>query len=178
MEILPALFIFSLRICDVSIGTMRMLYAIRGRRFIAAGLGLLESGIFIFAISSALRDAASNPLKMIGYAAGFATGTLVGLSIEQWIASGTLIARIISKHKSKEVSDALRAAGFGMTEVQGHGRSLDVLLLFVVHPRRRSKHLLKVLCETDPEAFVTLETVNLARGGYVPHMVAPQTVRK
>ena len=86
--LLPALMIFGLRVCDVSIGTLRMLYAIRGRRYLASGLGLLESGIFIFAISSALKDAASNPLLMVGYATGFAVGTFAGTSLEAWIASG------------------------------------------------------------------------------------------
>ncbi|HEX8914069.1 MAG TPA: DUF5698 domain-containing protein [Humisphaera sp.] len=177
-QLLPALLVFALRICDVSIGTMRMLYAIRGNRLLACVLGLLESGIFIFAISSALTGAASNKLLMVGYAAGFATGTLVGMTVENWIASGTLIARVISKHKSREVSDALRSAGFGLTEVCGHGRSMDVLVLFVVHQRKRSPQMLRVVAEADPEAFVTIESVTVARGGYVPHVAGPATVRK
>lgn len=174
----PALFIFALRVCDVSIGTLRMLYAMRGRRVLAAGLGLLESGIFIVAISSALRDAAANPMLMVGYACGFATGTLVGMTIEGWIASGTILARIISPHRSHDVAEALRANGFGMTAVQGHGRSLDVLILFVVAPRRRGKVMMRVLRAADPDAFVTIEPVTEARGGYVPHAVPPTTVRK
>src|SRR5688500_7266827 len=115
----PALLIFSLRICDVSIGTCRMLYAMRGRRFLAAGLGLIESAIFIFAISSALTGAAQNPWKMVGYAVGYATGTFLGMTLEGWIASGTIITRIISKHHSRQIAEALRAAGFGLTAVQG-----------------------------------------------------------
>ena len=177
-QLLPALLIFLLRIGDVSIGTLRMLYALRGRRFVAAGLGLLESGIFIFAISSALASARENPWNMVGYASGFATGTLVGMTVENWIASGSVIVRIISKHRSREIREALWAHGFGLTAVEGHGKSLPVFLLFVVAPRRRGKELLRVVADTDPEAFVTVETVNIAHGGYVPHVAGPATVRK
>lgn len=177
-QLLPALPIFSLRIPDVSIGTLRMLYALRGRRFLAAGLGLLESGIFIFAISSALGSARENPWNMVGYACGFATGTLVGMTVENWIASGTIIVRVISRKRSRELREALWADGFGLTAVDGHGKSSDVLLLFVVAPRRRGRTLLRAVAAVDPEAFVTVETVNVAHGGYVPHVTGPASVRK
>lgn len=176
--LVPALFVFALRICDVSIGTLRMLFAMRGKRALAACLGLAESGIFIFAISSALMNAQSNRWLMVGYACGFAAGTYVGMTIEAWIASGTILARIISKQRSAELADALREAGFGVTAVAGHGRSLDVLLLFVVAPRRRGKEMFRLVSAIDPEAFVTCDPVNDARGGYVPHAVAPTSVRK
>ncbi len=176
-QLLPALLIFSLRIGDVSIGTLRMLYALRGRRFVAAGLGLLESGIFIFAISRALGSISENPWNMVGYACGFATGTLVGMTVENWIASGSIIVRVISKKRSGEVREALWAHGFGLTAVEGHGKSLPVYLLFIVAPRRRGKELLRVVADTDPEAFVTVESVNIAHGGYVPHVAGPACVR-
>lgn len=174
----PALLIFLLRITDVSIGTCRMLYAMRGRRVLAACLGLIESGVFIFAISSALTGAAQDPWKMIGYAGGFATGTFLGMSLESWIASGTILVRIISKDHSEQIGDALREKGFGLTSVQGSGRSLDVLVLLLVTARRRGKELLRLISSVDPDAFVTVESVNHARGGYIPHVAGPTSVRK
>ena len=174
----PALLIFSLRIIDVSIGTVRMLYAMRGRKYIASCLGLVESGIFIFAISSALRDASGNPYKMVGYAAGFATGTFIGMSLEGWIASGTILARIVTKTAGPALSTALHEAGFGMTALDGAGHQEDVQLLFVVAPRRRGKELVSIVAGIDPEAFMTIDRVNLARGGYFPNLVTQGTFRK
>jgi uncharacterized protein YebE (UPF0316 family) len=177
-QLAPALLIFLLRIGDVSIGTCRMLYAMRGRRVLAACLGLIESGVFIFAISSALVGATQNPWKMVGYACGFATGTFLGMTLEGWIASGTIMVRIISKHHSQAVAVALRAAGFGLTSIRGTGHSLDVLVLLIVAPRKRGKELIRRVNDVDPDAFLTIESVNLARGGYVPYVVEPTSVRK
>lgn len=174
----PALLIFVLRVTDVSIGTLRMLYAMRGRRLLAAGLGLIESGVFIFAISSALAGAAQDPWKMVGYALGFATGTYLGMTLESWIASGTLMARIISKHHSHALVDALHVAGFGFTSVEGRGRELAVLVVFVVFPRKRAKELTRVICNVDADAFVTTANVNTARGGYLSNYALPDGVRK
>jgi len=176
--LLPALLIFSLRILDVSIGTVRMLYAMRGRKYLATSLGLLESGVFIFAISSALKDAGDNPLKMVGYAAGFATGTFIGMSLEGWIASGSILARIISRDHSDLLATTLRENGFGLTVIAGEGHASEVHLLFVVAQRRRGKQLAELVAEIDPDAFMTVDTVNLARGGYLPHMATPSTFRK
>ena len=178
-QLAGALLIFVLRITDVSIGTMRMLYAVRGRRAIVATLGLIESGIFIFAISRVFKTLDENPWNMVGYAFGFATGTFVGMTVERWIGSGWILTRVISRAQSKPLLKALREADFGVTAVAGHGgRDTDVLVLFVVSARRRGKRLLELVNEIDPDAFVTTDAVNLAAGGYVPHVAPPTSVRK
>ena len=177
-QLAGALLIFLLRVTDVSIGTLRMLYAVRGRRFVAAGLGLLESGIFIFAISRVLKDIGTQPWLMVGYACGFAAGNAAGITLEKWIGSGWVLARIISKDKCHPLVAALRDGGFGVTVVQGHGIELEVLVLFVVAPRRRGEQMLRIVREVDPKAFVTTDAVNLASGGYLPHAIPPTSVRK
>ncbi len=55
-----------------------------------------------------------------------------------------------------------------MTEVQGEGRFGEQSLLFIVAPRRRGNELLELVRETDLNAFVTVDAVNTAMGGYLP----------
>src|SRR4051794_37904393 len=88
--------IFLLRICDVSIGTVRVIYTVRGRRMVSFFLGFIESGVFITAIARVFRDL-SSPWKMLAYACGFATGTAIGITLEKWIGSGWILARIICR---------------------------------------------------------------------------------
>ncbi|HEX2973025.1 MAG TPA: DUF5698 domain-containing protein [Tepidisphaeraceae bacterium] len=175
-SLLGALLIFVLRITDVSLGTLRVLYMVRGQRLKAAGLGLVESSIFIFAISRVLAEV-SYP-KMFGYAGGFAMGTLLGVTIEEWIASGFILVRIISREKGAQLRQRLRDEGFGVTTVRGEGREGELLILFVVALRRRGDELLGVVKEIDANAFVTVDSVNRAIGGYLPHVAEPEGVRK
>jgi uncharacterized protein YebE (UPF0316 family) len=178
-QLAGALLIFVLRVADVSIGTMRMLYAVRGRRSIVATLGLLESGIFIFAISRVFKTLDENPWNMAGYAFGYSAGTFVGMTVERWIGSGWILTRVISRKQSQVLLSALREANFGVTAVEGHGgRDSNVFILFIVSARRRGKRLLELIRQVDPDAFVTTDAVNLASGGYVPHVAGPMTVRK
>lgn len=176
--IVGALVIFALRVTDVSIGTVRMIYAVRGLRLPAAALGLIESGVFILAISRVLVNIQTHPWNMLGYACGFAAGNAVGITIEQWIGSGWAMARVISRERSQALLAALRDAGFGVTAVDGKGRQGEVLILFVVARRRRIEDMFRLVREMDPEAFVTTEAVNIASGGYLPRTVEAMTVRK
>ncbi len=164
---LTALLIFSLRIIDVSIGTVRVIYTIRGQKLLSAALGAIESGIWIFAISRAF-SAVDHPLSMIAWAMGFATGTYVGIALEQWIGTGSVLVRVISRSHALRLRELLHNSGFGVTAVQGQGRDGNVLVIFVVTPRKRGKDLLRLINGIDPEAFVTLEPVAKAIGGYLP----------
>jgi uncharacterized protein YebE (UPF0316 family) len=175
--ILGALLVFVLRVTDVSIGTLRVLYTVRGRRLLAAGLGAVEAGVFIVAIGRVLSDL-SEPLKMVGYALGFAAGTALGVTVESWIASGFILARVISRRKSAEVLEALRQGQFGVTAVRGQGREGDVLILFVVARRKRGRQMLGLIQQIDRQAFVTIDSIATSLGGYLPYVPTPTSVRK
>src|ERR1041384_13261 len=110
-----ALTIFCLRIVDVSCDTMRVIFAIRGKRGIAALLGFIQALVWIFAVGNAVKHLDSI-LHVIGYSGGYAMGTYVGISLEQAIAYGVATIRIVSTHFGVEIAEALRDKGFGVTE--------------------------------------------------------------
>jgi uncharacterized protein YebE (UPF0316 family) len=173
---LAAAMIFCFRVTDVSIGVVRVLYAVRGHRLLAASLGLVESGIFIVAISQIMRNADS-PARMAAYALGFATGNYLGITIERWIASGTILARVVARHQCDQLLAALRARNFGVTQMNGSGREGEVRLYFIVAPRKRERELLRLVEDHSPDAFVTIEAVNRSQGGYL-NPAAAVSVRK
>ena len=165
--ILGALLIFGLRICDVSIGTLRSLYVVRGVRRVAVPLAFLESLIWIFAMSKIMGQiTGGSAVNMFAYAGGFAVGTLVGITVERWIASGWILVRIITKEDA--LTPAIREHDFGVTAVHGEGRYGEQCILFIVTPRRRGRELLDLVRATDKHAFVTVDAVNTAMGGYLP----------
>jgi uncharacterized protein YebE (UPF0316 family) len=173
-----ALLIFCMRIADVSIGTIRTIYTIRGRRTVAMLLGVVESGIWILAISKAVELMRQNAWAMVGWAFGFGAGTFVGITVERWLAAGTIVMRVISLDKACDLRDALLAENVGVTRLPGEGRNGEVNVLFVVAPRRRGDALLAKVQSIDPEAFITIDPVTTAIGGYMPVAVRPTSLRK
>lgn len=159
-----ALLIFTLRIFDVSLDTMRVIFTIRGKRGIAALLGFSQAMIWIFAVGNAVKHLDSF-VHILGYAGGYATGTWVGITIEQAIAYGVATIRVVSKHAGVEIAEALRAKGYGVTEFPGFGRDGSVEILNTVVQRGQVEGVLATVIAHDAEAFVTVEEPKILRGG-------------
>lgn len=164
--VLIALGIFVLRIMDMSMDTMRMLFVVRGRKRISWALGFFQSVIFVVAISAALAEVAKNPLAVLGYAAGFATGNVVGMYIEDRLAIGHIQFTIVSSRRGQVLVNELRKAGYAVTEIPARGKDGTVSLLQVSVLRKDRDIVETVVLETDPDAFVTAEDVRPVRKGF------------
>jgi uncharacterized protein YebE (UPF0316 family) len=160
------LVIFALRIVDVSLDTMRVLSAVRGGRWTAAGLGFFQALIWIVVVGNAIRHLDS-VWHVLGYAAGFAAGTLIGVSIEGALAYGVATVRVVSRDGGVEIAHALRERGYGVTEFGGQGRDGRVEILNSVVQRQDLEEVMRIVDRWDPGAFVTVEEPKLLRGGSV-----------
>lgn len=163
---LGPLVIFLLRICDVSLATVRMLLMVRGARLLVPILGFVEVLIWIFAVGSVVSNLDS-PLLMVGYAAGFAAGTSVGLWIEERMALGLATVRTMVREGGAAVAAALREEGYGVTELVGQGREGPVEVLYSVLRRRRVKRALEVIERMAPDSFVVVDEPRAVRRGWL-----------
>jgi uncharacterized protein YebE (UPF0316 family) len=157
--------IFLLRICDMSMDTLRVLFVVRGKRLIVWILGFLQSLIFVIAISSVLTGE-RNYLNILGYATGFATGNIVGMIIEEKLAIGHVLVTIISSNRGALLAEKLRASGFAVTEIAGRGKNGTVFELHASVLRKDVDHVETIVLEADPVAFVTAEDIRPVRRGF------------
>jgi len=164
--LIGGLLIFGLRLCDVPIGTLRTMLMVKGRKLPVALLAVFESTIWILAIGRVLSEGLDSWYKIAGYAIGFATGTVLGMTIESWLAFGKVMVRVFSE-QSAELRIKLLDANFGVTAIKGEGRDGEVMMLFVVLKRRRQRELLRYIRKIDPDAFITIEHLGDAHGGFV-----------
>ena len=158
--ILPLL-IFMARICDVSINTIRIIYMLGGRRYTSTILGFFESLIWLLAISQIFKHL-DNWICYVAYPAGFASGIFVGMLMEERIAYGKVIVRIITRKEVVELIQFLNTNGFRYTKVVAEGPDGHENLVFTVLQRERLDDLLKKLKEILPTAFYTIEKVKAA----------------
>ena len=158
------LLIFGLRVTDVSLDTMRVLFAVRGKRYHAASLGFFQALIFILVIGNVITHLDS-VWHVLGYAGGFAAGTLVGVMIENAVAYGLSTVRIVSPHGGVEIAAALRERGYGATEVSGYGRDGTVEIVDSVVHRSHLDEIMEIVDKWDGQAFVTVEEPKILRGG-------------
>ncbi|MBN1264234.1 MAG: DUF2179 domain-containing protein [Anaerolineales bacterium] len=159
------LVIFCLRVVDMSMDTLRVLFVIRGRKGLAWILGFVQSTLWVIAITSVLSNL-DNILNIIGYAGGFATGIVVGMTIEERLAIGHGNLRIISSRKGSAITEQLRKAGYGVTELPGRGRDGMVTILDVSVQRKDIARVRMLVDSADPDAFITVEEIRPLHRGY------------
>jgi len=162
---LSALLIFALRVSDMTLDTLRVLFVMRGKKRIAWILGFFQSAIFVLAIGRVLTQL-DNPLNIIGYAAGFATGNVVGMLIEERIAMGHILINIISSRLGTAIADHLRQNGYAVTEVSARGKDGMVSMINCSVLRKQVDAVRELVNEIDPEAFITAEDVRPVRRGF------------
>jgi uncharacterized protein YebE (UPF0316 family) len=156
------LFIIVARICDVSMGTLRVAFIARGRKYFAAACGFTEVFIWIVVVSRILTGE-QHLLTYVAYAFGFTCGTLVGMLIEERLAVGWSLVRVISSKPVGDFVQQLSAAGFGVTQQDALGARGPVQVIVALMPRRRVGEFQKLMRAFDPVGFYTIEDVRHAR---------------
>lgn len=155
--ILPML-IFLARVADVSISTVRVMFVMSGTKRWAPVLGFFESLIWLLAIGQIMQNL-TNAYSYLAYASGYATGTLVGMCIEEKIAMGKVLVRIIARSPIDELTGWLSSREYRYSIVAAEDNGGNANVLFTVAKRSRLEELLAAIRHYHPEAFYTVEGV-------------------
>lgn len=165
--------IFALQVVYVSIMTLRWIILLKGQRYLAASISVLEISIYVYALSLVITQL-GNPLRVLTYAVGYAAGSLVGSWLEERLAFGYLTVQIITE-SPRQLPKALREAGFGVTAWKASGRDGEREVLMVVARRRWERRLYEIIDRVAPQSFVLSMEPRAFRGGFLTRrlMAAP-----
>jgi uncharacterized protein YebE (UPF0316 family) len=164
--ILPLL-IFSARICDVSLGTIRVIFISKGIKYLAPAIGFFEVIIWLLAIGQVMNNL-TNVASYIAYGGGFAMGTFIGMLIEEKISLGLTSVRIITKEDPSQLVDCLRSRNYGVTIVDGEGATGQVKMVFSIIRRQDLSDVVDIIKKFNPGAFYSVEDVKSVTEGVFP----------
>lgn len=162
--ILGYFLIFFARVVDVSCATLRMLLLVRAKRILAASIGFVEAILYILVLGHVVGRL-NDPLSVVIYGLGFATGNIVGSLLEERMAIGFATIQVITLANPLELAEKLREEGFGVTIVEGQGREGIHPILYIILRRKRVKELLGMIDDWDESAFVTVMETKSTLGG-------------
>lgn len=168
--ILPVL-IFLARICDVTIGTIRIIMVSKGNKLISPMLGFFEVLIWLIAIGQIMQNL-NNIFCYIAYAGGFAAGNYIGILLEEKLAMGTLMIRLIVKDPLPEFISLLRSQNFGTTIINGQGSQGKVDVIYCLIKRADLERVVNIIHQFHPKAFYSIEDVRLVREGIFPQGIS------
>ena len=160
-----AALIAGMRICDVTLDTIRVINVVQGKKYAAGIIGFFEVLIWIFAIRFVFQHL-DNFANFIGYATGFGLGNIFGIIIEQKIGLGFVQINIISLHSADMIADHLRKSKFGVTILPAEGGSGGLSVIVILIPRKQQKNVISLVKSIDPKVFIAIQP-SIPHGGFM-----------
>ena len=160
------LFIFCARICDVTLQTTRTILVVRGERLKAACIGFFEVILYVVVLNAIFGNL-DNLGNLFSYALGFATGNYVGGFVEEKLAIGIQQIEVITRKEPLRLAEILREQGFGVTVLEGAGRSGPQFVLRALLERKQAKDFSKIVADWDEDVFMIISDAKKYRGGVV-----------
>lgn len=161
--------IFFARIADVSLGTIRTNYSVRGKTLLAGFVGFFEVFIWFMIVKEALNSDINSIWIVIAYSAGYATGTIIGTYISNSLINSLISVEVMTTETKKENIDKIRNEGFGVSVVETKNtyNKEEADILFITLNSRNLNHLKKTIKEIDPKAFIVISETKIVQNGYI-----------
>lgn len=162
------LMIFSAKIIEVTIGTMRVILITKGYRKPGTVLAIFEILLWVFIASRVIMGIVDYPMKGIVYSIGFAFGVYIGSLLETRLAVGKILIYVIVDHDSgKSLTEMLRSLGHGVTALDAHGKDQKRMVLMIFANRKNKQTIIDVIESLNEKAVIVANEVSILHGGYV-----------
>jgi uncharacterized protein YebE (UPF0316 family) len=159
-------FIFFARIVDVSLGTIRMILVIRGDRYVAPVIGFFEIMVYVIALGKVINSL-GDPLKLVLYCLGFASGVVVGTWIEERLALGYRGLQVTTAANNQALVEELRDQGYAVTTWEAHGLDGPKLVMSMLLKRDIAYKVSERIRDKDENAFIIFLEPKSFAGGYI-----------
>jgi uncharacterized protein YebE (UPF0316 family) len=143
---------------------VRIIFVARGRKYLAPILGFFEITIWLFAIGQIMQNLGDIGCY-IAFAGGFTVGNFLGVFIEQKLAMGHSVVRIITSKNARRLVDDLKEAGYGVTTLDGMGATGPVQLIFTVVKRKQLGSVVGIIERFDVRTFYSVDDLQSAAQG-------------
>lgn len=164
--VLPFL-IFLARMSDVTLATLRNIFLSKSIKYIVPFLGFIEVLIWLLAISQIMKNL-HNPVCFIAYATGYSMGIFVGIKIEERLALGLQVMRIITQLNADQLINAMAEHNFGITTMDATGAKGPVKVILTVVKRKDILEIRNLIEQHNPTAFYSIEDIRTVSRGVFP----------
>lgn len=160
--------IFFCRVLDVSLGTVRTIFTVNGKKFIAGLIGFLEVLVWFLVVREALNTDEKSIFVALSYSAGYATGTIIGGFLAKLMIPTTVIVQVITTNRNEKNIANIREHGYPITvaEVYGSDCKTERYMLFIQVDGKKFKNLKKAILDDDPNAFISVSEAKQSINGY------------
>ena len=166
MVILLCLKIFFARLIDVSLGTVRTIFTVKGKNFTASLIGFIEITVWFLVVKEALNITNNGFFIAFSYSLGFSVGTFIGGKISKKFIKSNLEVQVILSNKSDKIINELHNAGFGVTKLEVSGKNNSSYMLYINIRNNSLDKLKKIINKLDKASFLVVNETQYVKNGY------------
>lgn len=158
--------IFLVRIIDVSLGTVRTIFSVKGKNLIASLIGFVEITVWFLIVREALNTENNSLWITFSYALGFSTGTYIGGILSQKFIQGNLEVQIITE--KEELIELLRKNNYGVSVLDIKGiLNKKKYMLYLSIKSKNYEELKNIIKNFDSKAFIIVNEIKSLQNGYI-----------
>ena len=154
---------FGLALLSVSLWTFRVSITARGLKLASALMAAVEAVVYLMAFSRLVTDLGS-PGRVLGYAAGVAVGTAVGLVLDDRTARGHTELHLVALGDRTDLVDQFRQRGWPATSSTATGPDGPVTMMWLTVADSSVRHVSEQVRRSAPDAFWTLRRLRDVTG--------------
>ncbi len=161
--------IFFARIIDVTLGTIRMVYTVKGKTIIAGIVAFIEVFIWFIIAREALNNGVESIWIAVAYAGGFASGTLLGSFISNRFINSLISVEVITSKGTPENIEKIRLEGFGVSVVETSSSLTEQknTILFITLNSKHLDELKRIIRHIDKNAFMVVNESKVVQNGFI-----------
>ena len=160
--------IFLVRIIDVSLGTVRTIFSVKGQNLMASFIGFIEITVWFLVVKEALNTDSNGIWITVAYAGGFSAGTYIGGILSNKFINGNLGVQIITADKDNRMITELRKEGYAVSVIDVKGQNEHgKYMLFIEITNKNFEHLKQVVKKIDEKAFIVVNETKFVQNGYL-----------
>lgn len=162
--------IFFARITDVTLGTIKTIFSVRGKTLIAGIISFVEVFIWFVIVKEALNTDIKSIWIVIFYAGGYSMGTILGTYISKTFINNLISVEVITSKGTPQNIKKIRNKGYGVSVVEtkdNYKESDHNTILFITLNSRYLKELKEIVYSIDKNSFMVINESKVVHNGYI-----------
>lgn len=154
---------FGLALLSVSPWTFRVSITARGLKLASAVMAAVEAVIYVLSFSQLITDIGS-PGRVLGYGAGVAVGTALGLVLDDKTSRGHTELHLVAHGDRADLVRYFSDLGYPATSAAATGPDGPVTMMWLTVSDAKIRQVSDLVRDRAPEAFWTLRRLQDVTG--------------
>lgn len=159
MRILTYLAIFIAKIIENTLSTLRLIVVAKGKKLFGAILQFIIAFVWVITTGIVVVNVKDDPLKIVFFAFGSLIGSYLGSFIEEKIALGNDMIKVIINKSNYEKMNKELSKKYLVTSLSGKKKNQDIVILLIIAKKKERDNLISIIQKLDKNAIITIEAI-------------------